>query len=180
MVAGAGPSPKTSCVALKCNGQRSHCVASSATCANSDALEHSTALIDSPDFAFKGGPGVVSSAPTCLSRSTSGLLLLIEAENNAIDPAMKILAVTFKGVLRTVRWRPQPDRSRSRLVPGPARSSGCRVAQVADAIVICLDALVLPLDERSYIGRQVLLERCFISGLCGIFATLSRAPMVLS
>jgi hypothetical protein len=27
--------------------------------------------------------------------------------NNAVDPA-KILAVTFQGVLRTVRWRPQP------------------------------------------------------------------------
>jgi hypothetical protein len=54
-------------------------------------------------------------------------------------------------------------RSRSRLVPEPARSSGCGVAQVTDAIVICLDALVLPLDERSYVGRQVLVERCFIT-----------------
>src|SRR6202040_4432336 len=39
--------------------------------------------------------------------------------------------------------------------------------------VICLDALVLPLDERSYVGRQVLLERCFISSLGGILATLA-------
>jgi hypothetical protein len=31
--------------------------------------------------------------------------------------------------------------------------------------VICLDALVLPLDERSYVSRQALLERCFISSL---------------
>src|SRR3984893_14919285 len=51
--------------------------------------------------------------------------------------------------------------------------SGRGVAEIADAIVICLDALVLPLDERSYVGRQALLERCFISSLGGIFATLA-------
>jgi transposase len=39
--------------------------------------------------------------------------------------------------------------------------------------VICLDALVLPLDERSHVSRQVLLECCFISSLRGIFATLA-------
>jgi hypothetical protein len=39
--------------------------------------------------------------------------------------------------------------------------------------VICLDALVLPLDERSNVSRQALLERCFISSLRGIFATLA-------
>jgi DNA topoisomerase-1 len=31
--------------------------------------------------------------------------------------------------------------------------------------VICLDALVLPLDECSYVDRQVLLKRCLISSL---------------
>jgi hypothetical protein len=30
----------------------------------------------------------------------------------------------------------------------------------------------LPLHERSYVGRQVLLERCFKGSLYGIFATL--------
>jgi hypothetical protein len=33
--------------------------------------------------------------------------------------------------------------------------------------------LVLPLDERSHVSRQVLLECCFISSLSGIFATLA-------
>ena len=39
--------------------------------------------------------------------------------------------------------------------------------------MICLDALVLPLDERSYVGRQVPSGALFISSLGGIFATLS-------
>src|ERR1700730_2354172 len=57
--------------------------------------------------------------------------------------------------------------------PGPARLSGCGVAQIADSVVICLDAFVLPLDERLYMGRQALLERRFISSLGGIFAPLT-------
>ena len=32
---------------------------------------------------------------------------------------------------------------------------------------------VLPVDKRSYVGRQILLERCFISSLGGIFAALT-------
>ena len=39
--------------------------------------------------------------------------------------------------------------------------------------MICLDAFILPLDERSYVGRQALLEGCFISSLGDIFATLT-------
>src|ERR1700730_16603423 len=39
--------------------------------------------------------------------------------------------------------------------------------------MICLDALVLSVDERSCVGRQAFLERCFISSLSGIFATLA-------
>src|SRR2546429_3207234 len=35
------------------------------------------------------------------------------------------------------------------------------------------NAFVLPLDERSYVGRQALLERCFISGLGRILATFT-------
>src|ERR1700730_5641976 len=39
--------------------------------------------------------------------------------------------------------------------------------------MICLDAFVLPLDERSYVGGQALLKRCFISSLGRIFATFT-------
>jgi len=39
--------------------------------------------------------------------------------------------------------------------------------------VIRLDALVLPLDKRSYVGWQALFQRCFISCHRGIFATLA-------
>src|ERR1700724_2891800 len=39
--------------------------------------------------------------------------------------------------------------------------------------MIFLDALVLPVDERSYVGRQAFLERGFVSSLGGIFATLA-------
>jgi hypothetical protein len=57
--------------------------------------------------------------------------------------------------------------------PDCAGLSGRGVAQIADSVVICLDALVLPLDERSYVGRQALLQRRFITSLGGILATLA-------
>jgi hypothetical protein len=92
-------------------------------CANSDALERSTPLINSPDFAFKGGRGSGFIGAYLLIPLDVRFTSFDRGRNNAIDSAMKILAVTFKGVLRTVRWRPQQ-------APGPFRDLPDRQAAV--------------------------------------------------
>jgi hypothetical protein len=63
----------------------------------------------------------------------------------------------------TIRGLSQPGRHASR-----------------DAIVICIDDLILPLDERSYVGRQALLERCFISSLSNHFVQIALDLVILT
>ena len=82
-----------------------------------------------------------------------------------LPPTSSILSL-FAGLDREQAPVP-PDQ------PDCAGLSGRGVAQIADSVVICLDALVLPLDERSYVGRQALLQRRFITSLGGILATLA-------
>jgi hypothetical protein len=54
-----------------------------------------------------------------------------------------------------------------------ARSSGGGIPKIADAIMICLYALELPLDNCSHVRRQILLECRLIGVLSGVFATLA-------
>jgi len=51
--------------------------------------------------------------------------------------------------------------------------SGRGIPKIADAIVICFYSLVLPLDNRSHVRRQILFESRLIDVLSGVFATLA-------
>jgi len=53
------------------------------------------------------------------------------------------------------------------------RLSGRGIPKIADAIVIFLHSLVLPLDNRSHIRWQILLECLLVGVLSGVFATLA-------
>src|SRR5450631_2625762 len=53
------------------------------------------------------------------------------------------------------------------------RLSGGSIPKIANAIVICLYALELPLDNRSYVRWQFLLECRLIGVLTGVFATFA-------
>src|ERR1700730_51045 len=50
---------------------------------------------------------------------------------------------------------------------------GRLISQIADAIVICLHPFVLAVHNRSYLQREVLLERCFIDAFCNVFAAFA-------